>query len=280
MEYQEFKEALKKELRKSFPDYEVQEFFEDGITIRVPGAMVAPIYRVKEIYEETQEVDRILMEKLIENIETAIKNVPNVDMDVLKDFDKAKSKLLLSLVPAHKVRKNAVKFGFTESIKCVVRMEIDCGTSLVSTDMCENWGVSAADVIEAAKSNRSGDNAGTIEDMLQICGKMISEKEMRMIESQLGTDPKDRQYLVRTLREQFGASAILQPGVQKQLESILGSRFMLMPCSIHELIACKYTDEIDKLKEMVTETNINVLREEDFLSNSVLVYENGEIREV
>lgn len=277
MEYQEFKEALKKELRKSFPDYEVEEHFEDSITIRVPDSKVGPSYRVKEIYKDKQEVDRELMENLIEHIEEAIENAPEVDTTILRDFEKAKGKLLTALVPVGKVRDNAISEAFTDGIRCVVRLMIGGGTCLCTKRMCKEWGVTEEEVLKAAKGNTKGENAGIIQD---ICQKITSILHMDDILGMLEMEPSKRMYVIKTQRMQFGASAILQPGVQKELEKIFGSRFVILPCSIHEVLVVKYIDDLETYKEMVVSANITDIREEDFLSNNVLVYENGEIREV
>lgn len=277
MEYQEFKEELKKELRKSFPDYFVEEPFEDHITVRVPEKAMGPSCRVKELYKERQEVDRELMEILIRNIQYAIENMPEVDRSILKDFENAKDKIFPVLIPAEKVRDNAISEVFTDGIRCGVRLNIGGGTSLCTKEMCREWGVTEEEVLKAAKGNTKGENAGIIQDVCQkIASKLPEDDIMGMLEM----EPSERMYVIETQRMQFGASAILQPGVQKELEKIFGSRFVILPSSIHEVLVVKYTDDLETYKEMVVSANLTDIREEDFLSNNVLVYENGEIREV
>ena len=281
MEYKQFKEALIKELRKSFPDYEVEEKFEDSISIRVPGSRIAPAYRVKAIYEEEKEVTEKLMDGLIKNIEEAIENVPDIDTKKFMDFEKSKKNLIVVLMPAHKVRENAVQSRLTDGISIVVRVNLEIGTVLCTKEICNGRGVTEEEVIEAAKSNIKGKYAGTIEDLLQVVKEMMGGIDIDAFIGAEDKDPIDRQYVVRTIYENFGASAILQRGVQKELENIFGSKFVLLPSSIHEVIAFKYDEELmDTYREMLESANDESVREEDFLSNNVLIYENGEIREV
>lgn len=75
-----------------------------------------------------------------------------------------------------------------------------------------------------------------------------------------------------------GAGSILLPSVQKRLERKYGSCFAVLPSSRHEVLIAPLTDGVQEAifyQKMVKEVNETQVEPEDFLSDHVYVYRNG-----
>lgn len=75
----------------------------------------------------------------------------------------------------------------------------------------------------------------------------------------------------------YGAASVLCPSIQNELMRQLGNDVLLLPSSIHEMIAIPgdYIDEIDMLQAMVEEINTDQVRIDEQLTNSVYMLRNG-----
>ncbi len=75
-----------------------------------------------------------------------------------------------------------------------------------------------------------------------------------------------------------GAGSILLPSVQKRMEQKYGSCFAILPSSRHEVLVAPLTDGVQEAifyQKMVKEVNETQVSPEDFLSDHVYVYRNG-----
>ena len=75
-----------------------------------------------------------------------------------------------------------------------------------------------------------------------------------------------------------GAGSILLPSVQKRMERKCGSCLAVLPSSRHEVLIAPLTDGVQEAifyQKMVKEVNETQVEPEDFLSDHVYVYRNG-----
>ena len=93
------------------------------------------------------------------------------------------------------------------------------------------------------------------------------------------TDKICKMLVVTTKNRVEGAALMLVDGVMEKLEKYFASQYLILPSSIHEFIAIPYTSDysISELKKMVHEINVTVLSPNEYLSDSVFVWENGEL---
>ena len=78
----------------------------------------------------------------------------------------------------------------------------------------------------------------------------------------------------------FGASALLYPGILKEIRRKLGRDYYIIPCSVHECMVAPYTEELDPecLRHMVYEVNTDGISREEILGYSVYFYNDKEDR--
>lgn len=88
----------------------------------------------------------------------------------------------------------------------------------------------------------------------------------------------DKHLLVVTNKGKYtGANVIfLNRKVQEQIAEKMHGNYLIIPSSIHETIITD-ADDVENVKDMVLQVNSSEVSEEDFLSNSVYIYdkENG-----
>ena len=94
------------------------------------------------------------------------------------------------------------------------------------------------------------------------------------MEDEYEVDTDIPMYVLTNKEKQFGAGAILYPGVLAQAEVLLGDSFYILPSSVHEciLISAETTYNQKELAMMVEEINENHVDERDILSNRAYYY--------
>lgn len=92
-------------------------------------------------------------------------------------------------------------------------------------------------------------------------------------------DKKIKILVVTTKDNDEGAALMVSEKVMDKLEKQFSSKFLILPSSVHEFIAVPYKskDDIRSCKKMVQEVNNTVLSPNEYLSDNVFVWENGEL---
>ena len=93
------------------------------------------------------------------------------------------------------------------------------------------------------------------------------------------TDKTCKMLIVTTKNRVEGAALMVSEKVMDKLEKQFSSKFLILPSSVHEFIAVPYKskDDIRSCKKMVQEVNNTVLSPNEYLSDNVFVWENGEL---
>ena len=287
MEYMEFKKQLVEELKKAFPHCTIDEVAEDKIAIKEEGKDVAPVLRVDEIYQKDKEIDEDKIAAIVHLLNKAIEDAPKIDRERISSWEHMKDLLFIRLLPTERVQEEIIRFPLTESVSCVISIEIENGGIInINKELCDAWGKTKVEVIETAKHNRDERYTGIIEDVTSRLLKIGQEQELDedidlFIKIANEREAEDRQFIVSNSRGILGAGCIIQPETQSELEKIFGGRFIIMPSSVHEVIVSKYSeDDIEDIREMIREVNHDMQNPRDFLCDNPMIYENGAIREV
>ncbi len=82
-------------------------------------------------------------------------------------------------------------------------------------------------------------------------------------------------YILTNTSTEYGAGALLYPGLLEALSREKGTGFIILPSSVHEAILLPYEEGMDfeKLREMVWTVNRTEVAPEDFLSDNVYFYD-------
>lgn len=166
----------------------------------------------------------------------------------------------------------AVKY----SVSLPVSSEDERASIRISNHIMETYGIEKEELIEACIRNMEQQVAmkSLKEQMAELLGMDASEmpdfgEEERVL-------PEITVITNKSLLD--GAGSILLPSVQKRLERKYGSCFAVLPSSRHEVLIAPLTDGVQEAifyQKMVKEVNETQVEPEDFLSDHVYVYRNG-----
>lgn len=147
------------------------------------------------------------------------------------------------------------------------------GSIRVSNQMMETYDIEKEELIEACNRNME-QQVAVMSLKEQICTMAgIDPSELEEGESEF---PEITVITNQGLLD--GAGSILLPSVQKRMEQKYGSCFAILPSSRHEVLVAPLTDGVKEAifyQKMVKEVNETQVDPEDFLSDHVYVYRNG-----
>lgn len=150
------------------------------------------------------------------------------------------------------------------------------GSIRVSNQMMETYDIEKEELIEACNRNMEQQVAmkSLKEQMAELLG--MDTTEMPDFGEEERVLPEITVITNKSLLD--GAGSILLPSVQKRMEQKYGSCFAILPSSRHEVLVAPLTDGVKEAifyQKMVKEVNETQVDPEDFLSDHVYVYRNG-----
>jgi len=132
----------------------------------------------------------------------------------------------------------------------------------------ESENVQMADLIRAAEQNSIIRDDCLISPMQDMIGFTVNE-------------PGDSGlYVITNRAKTYGAAAIMLPGVEAELDEIFPDGHVILPSSVHEVLAVRKPDnleDIERLSEMVRQINEMVVEPDEVLANEALVLRNGKM---
>lgn len=251
----------------------------DGLTILAEESNVSPSIYLNRYYKEflTDGLEKVA-EKVIALYE-ANKVEHSFDMSLITDLSKVKNKIKMKLINYEKNRALLETVPYIQILDLAVVFmivletedEYQFGTILVHNGFLDYWKTEADSLYEIAKENMANDfQTIAMED---IATAVMDET----LVEEMGFDI----YLLTIYSRIHGAIGMLQTellnAIMKKYET---EKLIILPSSIHEvlLIPCnEETEEID-FKAMVHEVNVTSLTEEEFLSDSVYIYDGNKLK--
>lgn len=142
----------------------------------------------------------------------------------------------------------------------------------VTQDLLLSAGVILTEAKEYALSNM--EKIASIRPIREVLKELVGMECCSEQESDL-----EKMLICNNKMGYYGAASVLCPSIQNELMRQLGNDVLLLPSSIHEMIAISgnHIDEIDVLREMVEEVNENQVRIDEQLTNSVYMLRNGSL---
>ena len=287
MNYDEFKERLKQEIQAHF---EKQITFVEGVvnktnelleslTIRFEDQMTAPTIYPQKIYEDYQEgmpfsqiaegISASLMTASIEVPELIIENAQkSISFSLL---NKEKNKQLLKDCPYREIH----------DLAAIPRWHISDGKSeasfVVNYNVMQHLRLTKEEVLDIAQKNTESADyfCKNMDDILKDI--MIQDGIPEEIAEEFFPEGQLPIFVISNQNKFDGSCAVLSDSfMQSTAEKIGSEELYLLPSSRHEMLALN-ADGVDNpaiLKTMVADVNSNpdVIRAEDFLSNSIYKY--------
>jgi hypothetical protein len=257
----------------------------DAITVTPVGSSVGVNISVDQALDNYNNGTPIysVTERFADAIEKALAEKPDLDLEVLSDYEQLKSKLFVEVVSAEKnveLLQN-VPHEIMEDMAVVYRILVDHADSgnstiLITNQMMEQYGISKeqlrADALENAPKIRPADVRGMSEVMGDLMPGMMPE-----------VAPEDEQMFVASTPDKIhGAGIMAYPGFFEEAVQKLGGDFFILPSSIHEvlLVPDDGRKTAEDLLSMVKEVNATQVKPEDLLTDSVYHYGSAGFKRV
>lgn len=246
-----------------------------GINKAFEGENIMPNIYIDEFYRDGADVE--FTAKRVEELINKNRR-GNVNMDILKNFEMAKEKLIARLYNKKtnaEVYKSAEEYGFDDLIIIpYIDMTdvIETGYARVSESMFNNWNVTVDEVIDIALENSAREaEIATMQDVLRSI--MIAQgAPEEVVDMMIGAN-NNQMYVVSTRNKIYGAISVITQ--REKLKEMFPDGYIVIPSSIHEVLVVPMDDEIteDNLTQMVNEVNDEQVALEEQLGDRAYVIE-------
>ncbi len=293
MDYKEFKENFKDELKEKLADMgtlvnvkenrteKLNESF-DAISVTPEGSHIGVNLNLESAYKSYENGTPFedVVSRAAEATDNALSNTPKVDIESLTDYSVMKDKLSMEVVSAERNAEMLENVPHTqmEDMAVVYRLVLDKndagnGTILVTNNMMEQFGVTAEQLHDDAVKNAPEIRPSEIKGMSEVLSEMMGNDTIPFI------DPADEQMFVATVPDKLhGAGVIAYPDFMEDAAVKLEGDFYVIPSSVHEVILVKDNGQMtaDQLEAMVKDVNATQVAPEDRLTDHVYHYDSEE----
>lgn len=291
MNYTEFKKELLKQAKSRYPDAEDIQIKQieknnglkvDSLMVKSKGRNIAPAIHLKHIYDAYNgwmEADEIMS-----NIFNELDRHDGAEFEGLAvnffDMGWVKEHLMLKLInkKANKAQlKDAPHVNFLD-LAVVFALRIEAGDTdamiLVKNEHLDAWSLSKDEVFEIAKRNMQKNHPPKAIPLEEIMMQAIEWASAEGIE---GIDGSDQQsappaYVITNDGYIYGASAVVYSDILKKLAEKIGSDLIIIPSSVHEVIAYHSWIGASTLNDLIKEVNATKIEPQDMLSDHAYRY--------
>lgn len=299
MNYEEFKQTVKEELEKLFPEEHeiniktVQKVNQelDGLTVRRNGkSNVSPTIYLNALYkdyENGKQFGKIVTDAhliIMENMSSGERITELLDFDTAKEnivfelINTEQNKSLLQEVPSRTWNDLSIIYRW------IIRTTTE-GTpsAIITSNLAERLGLNEERLFDLAKENTKRLRPVLIEPLGDVIRELLKEaipEQMLDAMSAGNYFPESEMYVITNNIRRCGAASILYEEELYKLSEQLETDLYVLPSSIHETIAISADfGTPEELTRMVQEVNSEELEPEDKLSDNVYHYDR-ETREI
>lgn len=293
-------EKMKKELLEAVKDtladsFKVSTFkvFKNGketdaFVISEKDSAVSPTFYFKDYLDDYTKGTSVkkLATEIVATYFFAVQQVPaRVNADSFKDFNTQKEGIVYRVVNAEQYATQLPTlphidfFDLSIIFYCVINANEDGFMSYVITNgTLKAWGITKETLYETAHQNLPKVLPLEIFSMSQIICEGFNS--ISTMEEAISNLPDDFMYIVTNKYKKYGFANIFYPRLFETFAEKFGS-FYILPSSVEEAIFVPISahDDINELKQMVKQVNTTQVLPDEFLSNSIYLYdaETGKI---
>ena len=286
MDYEQFLEQVKADLREQFPYMNVeirnveklQGQSYTGISIAPEGSNTGATLDLRSQYEMLQDgVPMDIVMRRIENLAAdAVNQIPQVEASTLSDYEQMKHTLIMQAVPVgpNRALLETIPHRTMEDIAIVYRFQLEHrenadATVLVTNQMLQNYGITAEQLMADASISAPQRNPVSLRSLAEV----LSEMSGGMIPPEdVGAPP----LMVATVPGAVnGAGVMGYPDFFKDAAEQIGGSYFILPSSVHEilLLADDGSMSAQELSAMVSAVNSQEVMPEEQLGSEAYHYD-------
>lgn len=222
-----------------------------------------------ENYEDLYESDgyEAVAREMINLCESV--RIPNFSTESIMTLDYAKKNLQLCVEPKG-INKNYVTIPYLD-LELYFRVKVSNeGTYRVKREMLSAWGITKVDLLDIVEETNEYIVSSMKEMMIQL---MIDDGTPEYVINSIREDNNPDQTVVTNKYKLFGASAIYNKEILKEVADKYKSDLYILPSSIHEILLIPISigdkKEIDSMVREVNETQVDP---QEVLSNHAYIF--------
>lgn len=255
----------------------------DGIVIRREGECLTPTIYLNGLYDDYMsgtDIEEIVNQ--IMSIDGSQRLNCSVNPEFFCEYEQVKDKIFVKLINKSKNSELLKRLPHRDFLDLAIiyygvydGFNDGVGMWNITNEVFENFSVDEEVLYEKAMNNSIKKQPYFIKTMLELLEEIMPESEYNeFVDEDLPGTVKSPLYVMSNENKIYGAITILYPGVLNDFYEKHGD-FYVLPSSVHEVILVPVSEGIEEieLQRMVREVNQVALKQEEYLSDSVYIYE-------
>ena len=241
--------------------------------------------RFFEDYKRGKTMKEILQD-VMTTYEEALKNINPDSLSGIEDWEQVKGRLAFRLLSKERNKETLENYVYKEFLDlaaivtfCAEIDEQGVKAIRVTHDLAELWNVSKEEILQAAEENTEALFPVRMEPILDTLCRVADISRDDLPEEVLAEEDSPQIMVLTNYLGVNGATVLLYDSFLQQVYEKLGGKFIILPCSIHEVIVMPLASAppITDSQKMVEQINRSAVKEEEILSDSVYLYDGEKV---
>lgn len=287
---EEIKDYLPKEYKQARLELEEVTKLDKnyvGLKLVRDGEVGSPVLDLNVLYELYKlEGD---LDKTLKKAVDQMNEIPDIDVDEVLEYEKAKRKIFIKLVSAdeNKEKLKEIPHKIIEDLAITYHIGIfenndEYGSAMVTNSLINHWGIAEEQFHKDAMENAQKIFPASIEHvetvMFRIKARGMNQMMIDLMAEDIERNCDSDMVIVSNIMNMNGAAVMFYPGVMEHVSGMLKGDYYIFPSSKNEMIAVK-NDEcipVKDMRNMVREINISSVDDQERLTDEVYFYDSKE----
>ena len=241
--------------------------------------------RFFEDYKRGKTMKEILQD-VMTTYEEALKNINPDSLSGIEDWEQVKGRLAFRLLSKERNKETLENYVYKEFLDlaaivtfCAEIDEQGVKAIRVTHDLAERWNVSKEEILQAAEENTEALFPVRMEPILDTLCRVADISRDDLPEEVLAEEDSPQIMVLTNYLGVNGATVLLYDTLLQHVYEKLGGKFIILPCSIHEVIVMPSASapHAADSQKMVEQINRSAVKEEEILSDSVYLYDGEKV---
>ena len=250
---------------------DVKKLTESYTGIHLVGRKISTMLDVDQWYDRYRNgtsLEEVIC-TMADYLQAERKGITDFDMSNISDYSKAKKNLFFRVLNKKDATDMLKKLPHKEICDLVVLCNVDVGmvkkdtkvSVPVNYSMLNVWGITEEQLMSDTEKSCIKNSPALITDVYSLFGMKPADVPPMIS--------------VTNTEKMNGAAVMFYPGVLDQLANMIGGPVVILPSSVHDVIATSITEENneEKLKVAIEDANTNACGPGEVLSDHPYVYD-------